>query len=202
MVKRFCQRLGQKIRTFPHPLSVAAGGATLVFITDADRVPDPFGVLERLPAGSIVICRDYEHEDRFGFASELRTATRARRQRLLVAGDVELARKIAADGVHLPEYQLFATRRRPPVGFISAACHSRRALLRAKALGLDLALVSPVFPTRSHPDHAPLGLYRFARRAASVAIDVAALGGVTMRTAKRLAPLRLAAVAAIDGFME
>ena len=63
-------------------------------------------VCARLPAGSIIICRDYDHADRVGLAHSLRRITREQKQFLLVAGDPVLARAVDADGIHLPEYML------------------------------------------------------------------------------------------------
>jgi len=179
----------------------ALGGALPVFITHAGRVPDPKAVASGLPEGAIVIVRDYDHADRGALARSLREVTKERRQILLIAGDAGLARAVGADGVHLPEHQLV----RPPAltgfSFVSAACHSRAAMKRAAAIGADLALVSPVFETRSHAGAPCLGLHRFARLIKDAPLPVAALGGVNARTAKKLRPLDLAAFAAIDGFL-
>lgn len=177
-------------------------GLTPIFITDARRAPDPLAVARGLPAGAIIICRDYAHPDRAGLAGALRLGTRQRGQYLLVAGDASLARQVEADGVHLPEYLL----RRAPVldgfGLVSAACHSRAALQRAAAIGVDFALVSPVFPTVSHPGAAVLGVHRFARLIHKAPVPVVALGGMNERTVKQLRGLPLFGVAAIDGFAE
>jgi thiamine monophosphate synthase len=131
-------------------------------------------------------------------AAALRALTWRRRQIFLVAGDAALARRVKADGVHLPQYQLRGGR---PAGLkiVTAACHTRAALARAAAVGVDLALVSPVFATRSHAGAPALGPHRFARLIRGAAVPVAALGGITPQTAKRLRPLNVAGVAAIDG---
>ncbi|WP_286829381.1 MULTISPECIES: thiamine phosphate synthase [Kordiimonas] len=182
-------------------MMTALGGALPIFITHAGRAPDPVAVARGLPQGAVVIVRDYDHADRPGLARTLRNATKARGQLLLVAGDAALARAVGADGVHLPEHQLV----RPPVlnGFslVTAACHSRAAMTRAVAIGVDIVLVSPVFETQSHVGVPALGLHRFARLIAGVPLPVAALGGVNSETAKKLRPLGIAAFAAIDGFI-
>jgi len=193
-------RVSARAQRAAEALRVATGGARPIFISHCDRVADVFAVVEGLPAGSIVICRDYDHPDRYGFAQSLRQTTWSRRQILLVAGDVGLARAVQADGVHLPEYQLT---RPKPAGFrlVTAACHTRAALTRAADLKVDMALVSPVFPTRSHDGAQTLGLHRFSRLIAGADVPLAALGGITPKTAKKLRPLGLAGVAAIDGFL-
>jgi len=182
-------------------MAVAMGGALPIFITHVGRVPDPEAVALGLPEGAVVIVRDYDTPDRLTLARGLRRVTKGREQMLLIAGDAALARAVGADGVHLPEHQLV---RRPVLtGFslVTAACHSRAAMRRAAAIGVDLALVSPVFETQSHVGAPALGLHRFARLIANAPLPVAALGGINAETAKKLRPLNMAAFAAIDGFL-
>ncbi|WP_417459382.1 thiamine phosphate synthase [Kordiimonas sp.] len=197
MVKRADKK--NRATSLSHPLSRAGGGVRLIFITDAARVPDMLKIVRALPAGSIVICRDYEHKDRAGLATSLRQLTREGRQLLLVAGDVRLARTVGADGVHLPQHQLYTRPNLSGFSFVTAACHDRKAMVQAARLGVDLGLVSPVFETRSHEGAGALGIHRFARLISHAPLAVAALGGVNSVSAKKLRPLDLAALAAIDG---
>lgn len=193
--------IAEKVYLNARRMMAATGGATPVFITDRHRAPDPLAIIAGLPAHALVVCRDYDHPAREAHAVALRAATRTKGQCLLVAGDAALARRVGADGVHLPEHMLG----RPPVlsGFslVTAACHSRLALWRAEGLGVDLALVSPVFQTRSHAEAQGLGLHRLARMIQEARVPIAALGGINPGTAKQLRPLKLAAFAAIDGFL-
>lgn len=181
-------------------LRARAGVDKLVFLTDANRIPDPMHTIMRLPAGSIVILRDYDHPDRAQLAKGLSGVCHRAGVWFLVAGDASLAHQTGADGLHLPEHML----RQPPRcwrGFrlLTAACHSRHALQRARHLGVDLALVSPVFPTQSHPGKPTLGVHRFARMIERAGLPIAALGGVSHHTAARLQGIKLAAVAGISG---
>lgn len=194
------QHVRQQARAAAKALWLGSGGARPIFITHTGRVPDPLSVVTGLPPGSIVICRDYDYRDRPALASSLRAVTLARRQIFLVAGDVALARAVRADGVHLPEYMLRRPRPRG-VRFITAACHSRAALKRAADMGLDLAFVSPVFPTQSHEGALTLGVHRFSRLIKGMRLPIAALGGIKPTTAKKLHVFNLAGVAAIDGFL-
>lgn len=172
----------------------------LILVTDAARLPDPLAVAARLPAGCAVLLRHYEDAGRLALGRRLARLCRARRLPLLVAGDVGLAAALRADGVHLPEglarsgaaaARLWARRRG---GLLTAAAHSRAALRRAGTLGADAALLSPVFPTASHPGAPTLGPRRFARLARGARLPVYALGGVT---AARLAALRHSGAAGI-----
>ena len=101
--------------------------------------------------------------------------------RVLINGDIELAREVAADGVQLTGVQLAACLERPDVELCAASCHSAEELQRAADLGLDFALLSPVLPTKSHPGAANLGWDSFAAMAASSSIPVYALGGLQMQ---------------------
>ncbi len=179
-----------------------AGVMRLVFMTDETRVADPVSVLKHLPKGTLVIFRDYDCENRREVAFALRRETLKQGLYLLVAGDEALARAVKADGIHLPEYQLFKGSRRPRFPIVSAACHNRRALVQARKCGADLVLLSPVFPTASHENEAVLGVHRFARMAKTTRIPVIALGGITGQTAKKLKGLGLYGIAGISVFAE
>ena len=182
-------------------LGVKAGVPHLIFMTDAARAPDPFRVCQHLPAGSIIICRDYDHVDRLGFAAALRKITRAQQQFLLVAGDGALAREVDADGLHLPGYMLASPPKLTGFGLVSAACHTRMDLRRAEQLALDFALVSPVFATASHPGGVGLGIHRFARMIKGINMSVAALGGINHNNAAQLKPLSLMGIGAVGAFV-
>ena len=95
--------------------------------------------------------------------------------------------------------------RRAPL-WITAACHGPRALRRAERLGVDAALVSPVFPTHSHPEtfvqrRLTLGPLRLRRIVCQPSLPVYALGGITAQNAARLTGIPLAGLAAIRGYL-
>ncbi len=98
--------------------------------------------------------------------------------RVLLNADVELAREIGADGVHLPAAALMQMQERPQDMLCAASCHNREELMQAAALALDFALLSPVLPTRSHPDAATLGWHDFAALSADYPLPLYALGGL------------------------
>lgn len=100
-----------------------------------------------------------------------------------------------ADGVH---GRTRNTPRKPPLR--TAPVHNMQEIARARSIGADLLLLSPVFATRSHPGAATLGRWRFAALAARAGIPVIALGGMDPRRARRLAPLGAYGWAAIDAF--
>jgi len=179
----------------------------LVLVTDAERMPDPLPVAARLPAGSLVIFRHYGHPDRAAVGKTLADLCRRKRLSLLIAGDFALAVTLKT-GLHLPEHLLRQPlsrqrlwSRQKPSSLLSVACHGRAAFRAAIEIGADMALLSPVFPTASHPDTRPLGNLRFRRLAEAAAVPLYALGGMNRRTVGRLAESGAAGIAAIGGFL-
>jgi thiamine-phosphate pyrophosphorylase len=169
----------------------------LLLLTDEVRLPDPLAAAARLPRGAGVILRHYGAPDRAALAARLAALCRRRGLVLLVAEDWRLAAAVRADGVHLPE----RTQRRFRVRrgwLLTAAAHSAPALVRAARLGARAALLSPAFPTSSHPGRPALGPTRFARLAQAAPLPVYALGGVTAARARRLrAAVGVAAIGAL-----
>jgi len=100
--------------------------------------------------------------------------------RVLLNGSPETAAAIDADGLHLNSLTLHAHDTRPvaEAQLLAASCHSLRDLTQAGRLGADFALLSPVLPTRSHPDAEPLGWERFADWVDASGMPVFALGGM------------------------
>ena len=105
----------------------------------------------------------------------------------VVNGDAALARRIGADGLHLPARSLMAADGRPDFEWVGASCHSRAELEQAAALELDYALLGAVRPTQSHPERATLGWSAFGDLVARLPLPVFALGGLSagdLETAK------------------
>ncbi|HEU4968402.1 thiamine phosphate synthase [Sphingomonas sp.] len=71
----------------------------------------------------------------------------------------------------------------------------------AERAGAALLFLSPVFPTRSHPDARALGPHHFARLAGPARTPVIALGGMTSTRFRRLPKLGAEGWAAIDAWM-
>lgn len=82
-------------------------------------------------------------------------------------------------------------------GIRLATAHSLREIGAAVRARADAILLSPVFPTRSHPGGKVLGPVRFLLLARQSPLPVIALGGMTRQRAARL-PVH--GWAAIDGF--
>ncbi|MGE4337871.1 MAG: Nudix family hydrolase [Pigmentiphaga sp.] len=93
-----------------------------------------------------------------------------------------------ADGVQLRAADLGRFDSRPQVGLLGASCHSADDLARARQLEADFALLGPVLPTATHPDHPGLGWEAFAELNAKAGMPVLAIGGqssATLATARQ-----------------
>jgi thiamine-phosphate pyrophosphorylase len=165
-------------------------------LTDARLAGHGLAAARRLPPGSVIIVRsdDLAPCARRALTLRLKRIARARRLRLFVAGmSADEARRCGADGVHLrsrSESTARAARRNDLA--TSAPVHGRIEARAAARAGIDFALISPVFATRSHPGARPLTLRHFIALAKMSRAQSVALGGMT-RARHRQLRLRTAA---------
>lgn len=133
----------------------------------ADRLPR---IIAALPPRSAVIVRPYALGD--GGTEQavrpLRRIARARRHLLLLAGTGDAR---AYDGRHGFNGCM---KGRP----LSVPVHDRREAGRARQAGVEVVMVSPVYPTRSHADARPIGRRGFRSLAAQAGGRAIALGGM------------------------
>mgnify|MGYP003668749701 CR=1 FL=1 len=170
------------------------------FMTDATRTPDPAKALRLLVPGTMVIFRHYDAPDRAALGRHLAALARRLGLIFIVAGDRRLAHHLRADGLHLPDGMVRRRGRFAPKGDpwpVSAAAHDGPGLRRAARAGADLVLLSPVFPTASHPGRPALGVWRLAALCRGAAMPVLALGGVTPDQLRRTLSAGAAGVAGI-----
>ena len=133
--------------------------------------------IARLPRRSGVIFRHYHLEplERAARLAQVRRLCRRFGHRLEIAGQ--------GYGPPAPHRRL-------------ATAHDLREIGRANRFGAQAVLLSPVFPTRSHPDVPALGRVRLLLLARRARMPVIALGGMTAHTFRGLA---IHGWAAIDG---
>lgn len=117
-------------------------------------------------------------ERREAFAREATRLAHAHGARVLVNGDIALARHVGADGVHLPSMQMMRMEARPELPLVAASCHHAAELARAAALEVDFAVLGTVRDTLSHPGLGGLGWERFAQLLENMPMPVFALGGM------------------------
>lgn len=123
--------------------------------------------------------KDYSRQKLRVLARQMMSVMKQFHARLIINGDIELAREVGADGVQLSSSQLAGLQQRPEVEWCAASCHNADELRRAEQLGCDFTLLSPVLPTQSHPGAPHLGWPGFAAIVAGSAIPVYALGGLS-----------------------
>lgn len=154
-------------------------------ITDA-KIIDPLKAASTLPINSGIILRDYDmgRDKKLQLGRELKKICVRKKLILLVANDPQLAIKIKADGIHLPEHavgKIRFWRQKKNRWIITAAAHSRRAVKYAAKNGADAVMISPVFITASHAEKKPLGILRamkFINYEDKKTLAAYALGGV------------------------
>lgn len=206
-MKRQRKSLACTLPTSPQPRKPRGRLPPRWLVTDARRLPDPLPAIGRLQRGDGVLFRHYElpPAQRLALARQVARLCRRRGLVLVVAGDVRLARAVAADGLHLPQALIGRApmARRTGLRLVIAAAHDAGAVAQAARCGVDAVLVSPVFATASHPGAAPLGVPRLAALAIAATrrgMAVYALGGITPDSFRRLRHLSLAGYAAIGIF--
>jgi thiamine-phosphate pyrophosphorylase len=127
--------------------------------------------------------------------------------RLLVnagaVGAAEAMRTVRAAGVHLPgRWSAEQAGRARIGGMVSVGCHSVGEVAVARAAGADIALLSPVFATESHPEARPLGLEALAAACRTAGrMPVYALGGVNAENAASCIAAGAVGVAGIRMFL-
>ncbi|GGN44035.1 hypothetical protein GCM10011349_08710 [Novosphingobium indicum] len=148
--------------------------------------------LRRLSRGSGLIFRHYHLPDEVRRARFKRLARVARRHghTLILSGSAREARHWGAAGAYGAPARLTSG----PQTLRLITVHSLRELAQAHRARANAVLISPVFPTRSHPGAPVLGPVRFRLLAARSQVPVIALGGMTPHRARTLGVTKWAAI--------
>jgi thiamine-phosphate pyrophosphorylase len=154
-------------------------------------------VLMRLPRGSGFIFRHYHlppaaRRARFDALAKI---ARSRQHLVALSSDAATARSWGADAAYGPP-RLLA---KGPATLRLITAHSLREIAQAKRARADAVLLSPVFPTRSHPGGKPLGPLLFRMLAARSKVPVIALGGMNRHRARRIGAANWAAIDSFCG---
>ncbi|WP_296176489.1 thiamine phosphate synthase [uncultured Brevundimonas sp.] len=172
----------------------------LLFFTDPSRTPRPWETAAHLPAGAGVVFRSFGAADALETGLRLRAATKAAGVRLLVGLDADLAERVEADGVHLPERALsaaYALSGRRPDWLLTGAAHSPEAVKNAR--DLDALVLSPVFPAGgASANKAVLGVEGFKALAALASCPAYALGGISAANVAALIGSGACGIAGVD----
>lgn len=123
----------------------------------------------------------------------------------LVHRRVDLARLLAADGVHLPSRgftgrEVSQLLQRSTV--LGRSCHGSREVERAEEQCFDFATLGPVFESVSKPGYGPaIKASEFEQIAEASRIPIFALGGVVPQNAAQCVELGAAGVAVVGGIV-
>jgi len=136
------------------------------------------------------------------FCSRLKAMMTAYGALLIIHSHADVAKAVGADGVHvaarsideIPDMRKWLENAEMT---LSASCHDADELEEAGKYGADFALLSPVFPTITHPGAPHLGVKRFRSLVKDSLLPVVALGGITPENRKELAGFGVAVVSAI-----
>jgi len=132
-------------------------------------------------------------------ARELSARCRAHDALLVINGDIGLAERIHAQGVHLTEEQLSVLAVRPDFEWVGASCHTRDALEQAAEHHLDYAILGHVLPTPSHPERPAIGWSAFAQLTRLLPMPVFAIGGLAPSHLREAREAGAHGIAAIRG---
>jgi Thiamine monophosphate synthase len=86
-------------------------------------------------------------------------------------------------------------------GLRGLSCHSQQSAIEAATNGFDYAFLSPVFSTKTHPTHSPLGIQTLAETCKTSQMPIFALGGITLENEKECFASGAAGIAAIRMFL-
>ena len=98
--------------------------------------------------------------------------------KVLLNSSPEQAKSLGMHGVHLNRHRLMSLQNRPNNTLVSASCHNSTELEQASLFKLDFAVLSPVLPSKSHPQDDGIGWSQFSTLAQTTEIPIYALGGM------------------------
>lgn len=149
----------------------------------------PVRLAALLPPGSGIILRHdgLASGDRWRLLRRLMGIARARRLTVLLAGTPDRAQRWGANGVHLRQHdaRLAAQARRLALP-VTMPVHDAREARAARRAAAAAVFISPLHPTRSHPDTPPLDRRTWLRLARLSKAPAVALGGMTAVRARAL----------------
>jgi len=125
---------------------------------------------------------------------------------LVINDDLDLARAIGADGLHLGRDDVSIAAARAQLGedkLLGVSCYDRLELaLAAREAGADYVAFGSAFPSSSKPEatRAPLCLYREART--RLDFPIVAIGGITTENAHKVIEAGADAVAVISALFD
>lgn len=168
----------------------------LYAITDESLIPESTfaATIEQALSGgtSIVQYRNKSGNEakRLEQASALRSLCNKYQASLIINDDIELAKAVAADGVHLGEEDTSIEQARLILGneaIIGISCYNQLQLgTRAQAAGADYVAFGSVFTSPTKPDARSASCGLISEAKSQLGIPVCAIGGIDKSNAGRV----------------
>ena len=173
---------------------------TCWLMTDARLGTAMVAIIAHMPPRSAVVVRAHALDQHGADAAirSIRRVSRAKRHLLLFAGPGEPTRR-GYDASH--GGPLSRTRKRQ-CRLLSMAVHNAQEARRARRLGADYAIISPIWPTRSHLGAPAIGNRSLAMLAAMAGGAAIALGGMDAKRFRSARRFGATGWAAIDAWQQ
>lgn len=155
----------------------------LIYMTDGLRYDNSVEFYKSLPQNTMVIIREYDYPDREQRIRTIVTLCRKLNISFSIAANWQLALKLKAHAIHIPEHMKqqipFIAQKIRPSMVITSSAHSITHVYQNHFVGCDASILSPVFPTESHPGAIPLSRNTLMRvKNAASNHRIYALGGI------------------------
>ena len=127
--------------------------------------------------------KDMSDDEFYSLAVECRKIT-ARSSTLFIVNDrAEIARDVAADGLHVGQSDMPVSVARSVIGrnkILGVSTHNVRQALAAQQEGADYIGAGPLFPTATKACEPPVGLAFLGQIQRDITIPFVAIGGITL----------------------
>ena len=161
----------------------------LLVFTDPKRSPEPIELAKNLPPDCAMVYRHFGHKTRVSTAHKLVEICKKNGSGFLVGADWELAQKVGADGVHMPQRligHISEVVASSEFRWVTAAAHNIAAARAAHLAGADAVILSSVFSSGSKSADREIGAKAFAAMVDTIDGVVFALGGITPKNIHKL----------------
>ena len=147
--------------------------------------------------------RDMEDVDRLHAAAKLREITE-NKALFIVNGDVDLAKKIGADGIHFPEKHIFDadTQKLKEDFILGQSVHSLEMATKAELLYIDYLIVGTLFPSKSHPHGRVSGTKIIEDISGKLSVPLIGIGGISSQNCRKVIDSGASGVAVIGAISE
>ena len=179
----------------------------VMLITDRAQAALPLDdiITESLLAGcKWVLLRDYNaaYDAFLKQAHRVKKLCVAHDAKLFISRNVNVAKEIQADGLHLSTVQNVGhTRKLCGTMIIGQSCHSIEDIQRAQVGNADYVTFSPVFDTPSKPGYVGVGIQTLTQICSKTTLPIIALGGIDAQNAASCLAAGAAGIAVMGTIM-